>query len=193
MKKARKVALINIFNFPRELYSAHWEITVQGDELTGYRWSAKILSNTPIGWAYLGASTTERPDMPWPTYPADLPLSATEAQVEARRKLCAEIYAAHPQPLFELDKTGPHLVMNRDDADTAAQQWVLERIGNYRKDVAPLTDDQIKEAVTEFDLARRIPDFARIDRARGRLAAHGIKLKEPKTISDPAATTWTRS
>ena len=72
MKRARKVALISIYDYPRQDYSAYWAIEVAGDDDEGYRWAARIFSYDPIGWDYQGHRTVERPDVPMPVYPSDI-------------------------------------------------------------------------------------------------------------------------
>jgi len=42
MKQARKVALIDLKDYPRELYSAYWEIHVNGNEKDGFEWVLRI-------------------------------------------------------------------------------------------------------------------------------------------------------
>jgi hypothetical protein len=194
MKKARKVALISIFDYPRELYSAYWEIQVKevGD---GYVWAAEILSLEPVSWTHDGVTTPQRPDVPMPVYPPDLSKSATSEQQEARRKLCYHIYEANPKPDFRLEAhdwtTTP---VERDEADAAAQQWVLGKMPAYKRNkVASLTDEKVAELVVEFDLSRAACDLGRVDMIRGRLKAHGIKLREPESIGSPNRTTWKRA
>lgn len=41
-RKARKVALINVADYPRERYSAYWEIRVLGSDEESYEWGARI-------------------------------------------------------------------------------------------------------------------------------------------------------
>jgi len=52
MKQPRKVALINVKDYPRDLYTAHWQISVLGNDAEGYAWKAQSISTeTPVGWA----------------------------------------------------------------------------------------------------------------------------------------------
>lgn len=43
-KQTRKVALINIFDYPRKKYFAYWEIRVDGNDADGYGYGARIYS-----------------------------------------------------------------------------------------------------------------------------------------------------
>lgn len=162
-KQPRKVALINVFDYPRSRYSAYWIITVTGDDAEGYKWHAALFScDQPVAWNWQGKVLPERPDVPWPKYPADVPVkqhefermsAASKAKVIAaqdeRRRQCAEIYEAHPKPVYLLEEEmglfTPQDVGSvedvgramRDEADRAAQEWVLERIGHYKRPETP--------------------------------------------------------
>jgi hypothetical protein len=81
MKQPRKVALVDVSQYPRERYSAYFEIQVMGDDGEGYEWSARIYDR----------ATSKVMD---------------ESLGEA---------------------------VSRDAADTAAQQWVIEHMKNYRR------------------------------------------------------------
>jgi hypothetical protein len=150
MKQPRKVSLINVADYPRDLYSAYWIISVRGSDEDGYRWQANILSYEPTGWEYQGKVTAERPaDAPWPMYPPDVPVKqqqyekmtpAAQAQVRAaqdvRRAECARIYEAHPKPTCAVaEQIG--VADDRDAADTAAQTWVLEQMTLHRRPQVP--------------------------------------------------------
>lgn len=131
-KQARKVALINVHDYPRDKYSAHWHIVVLGDDVEGYKWQATISHNTlPQGYMFEGKLHKEWPQgVKEPVYPADLPRNASAEQQEARRVQCSHIYEASPKPVYTLEEeTGT--ADSRDEADTAAQSWVLERIEKY--------------------------------------------------------------
>lgn len=198
MKQARKVALISVFDYPRELYRAQWEIQVDGDDGQGYRWRAKLSAfDAPVGWLWQGKVTAERPDgVPWPIYPPDLPARAPKEAHDARIALCAQIYEAHPKPVYDLEHSHDggwsQVFTQRDAADTEAQQWVLARIEQYRVDAPPLSDELVAVLVAQLDVARQTRDFAAVDQLRGRLRAHGIVLAEPQRAGDPTPTTWTR-
>jgi len=146
MKQARKVALINVADYPRAKYSAYWSIGVDGDDEEGYRWHAEIHSYAPIGWRYKGKVTAERPNVPQPQYPSDAHLArqaayermTPEEQAAERvrqdefRAACAAIHAAHPQPVHAHDEqTG--VTDTRDEADTQAQTWVLAQMKKYAR------------------------------------------------------------
>jgi len=144
-KQPRKVALIHVLDYPREDYSAYWNISVLGDDEEGYRWEAKLMSYDPVGWDYKGKVTEKRPDVPWPTYPGDVRVTqaqyvkmppeeqaAVRRQQELRRLESAEIYEAHPKPVYLLDEE-MGTTDTRDEADTAAQQWVKARIGKLKR------------------------------------------------------------
>lgn len=173
MKQPRKVAKINVADYPRERYSAYWAIGVTGSDEEGYRWQARILSYAPVAWMHQGKRTTERPDVPAPAFLSDAHLArqaqyekmnstqqaAERARQDAFRAQCAAIHAAHPQAEHLLDEA-LDVTTTRDQADTAAQDWVLARIEKYRrKDVnghgvhgyaLPLPLD----ALPWFDIAR---------------------------------------
>lgn len=143
-KQARKVSLIAVADYPRTAYSAHWEIMVDGDDAGGYRWSAQIIANDPVAWNHQGARSATRPAVSAPQYPADLPrlpAGASAAEIgadmqaqEARRRECARIYEAAPKPVYLIDESAGRTA-TRDEADTTAQQWVLDRIKSHR--IAP--------------------------------------------------------
>ena len=42
VKQPRKVALINVHDYPKKLYSAYWEIRVDGDNETGYYYGVRL-------------------------------------------------------------------------------------------------------------------------------------------------------
>jgi len=149
-KQPRKVALINVADYPRGKYSAHWHIVVSGSEEEGYRWQATITSFAPIGWSFEGKTTKERPDVPMPVYPSDVPITqaqylqmdgAGQSRVRAlqdeRRTLCAAVYEASPKPQFQLaEEIG--VSDTRDEADTAAQQWVLAQMVSHKRPEKPV-------------------------------------------------------
>lgn len=142
-KQARKVALINVHDYPRDRYTAYWTIGVDGNDDDGYRWWAEIHSYKPIAWMYDGKRTTERPGAAPAAYPPDVPV--TQAQYERmepedqadvrraqdeRRALIAKIHGAQPKPIHvHLEEQGT--TGTRDEADTAAQKWVLEQMPKY--------------------------------------------------------------
>ena len=149
MKQARKVSLINVHDHKREDYSAYWNISVLGDDVEGYRWEAKLMAYDPVGWDWKGKTTKERPDVPWPTYPGDVKVSqeryltmssgqqeAVRRDQEVRRAMCAAVYEQNPKPVYLIDeKMG--VEDKRDAADTAAQKWVLARIGKFKRPANP--------------------------------------------------------
>jgi hypothetical protein len=184
MKRPRKVSLIKVWDYPKNDYSAYWEIVVTGDG----QWSAKILSYDPVAWEHGGVVTSDRPDVPWPTYPPDLPAGATEEQRVARLRLIQKLWDESPKPVHLLEE-GYGSAGSRDEADESAQRWVLSRMEKYLR-IEPLhryTDDEVEHLVATFDLARRSLDFARVDEIRGLLKAQGVLLNE-----DGVQTTWKR-
>lgn len=146
MKQPRKVALINVADFPRDRYSAYWAIQVDGSDEEGYRWGAQLLAYKPVGWSHQGKVKKERPDIPKPVYPSDSHLARqaeflrmTPAQraeeikrQEAFRAECSRIHEANPRPVYLIEE-GIGVADTRDEADTAAQAWVKARIANHRK------------------------------------------------------------
>jgi hypothetical protein len=144
VKQPRKIALINVADYPRDLFNAYWEISVDGNDEDGYHWHAKLISYKPIAWDFDGNRTDERPDVPEPRYPeapqirqAEYVRMSAEQQANVRaiqdayRKRCAEIYEEHPKPVTLIDEAVGFAEV-RDDADTAAQTWVLSKIEDRR-------------------------------------------------------------
>lgn len=144
-KQPRHVALIDVRDFPRGRYTAFWEIVVQGAADEGYRFHAKLISYEPIAWSYQGNVTPERPDVPEPVYPKDVPVRQAEyaamtadeqsqvrAAQDARRRKIAEIYEATPKPVTQVDEL-IGVADTLDEADTLAQQWVLAEMPKYRR------------------------------------------------------------
>lgn len=150
MKQPRKVALIDLKDYGRDRYTAHWQISVLGNDEEGYLWKAEILAyGTPVEWTWKGKSTRQRPDVPLPHYPvapairqvdfvrlgAEEQAAVARAQ-EAHRAECARIYEANPKPSFLLNSE-QGTVTTRDQADTEAQRWVLKQMKLYRKPDGP--------------------------------------------------------
>lgn len=218
MKHPRKVALINVYDYPRELYSAYWSIDVQETE-EGVRWAAHLFGYEPQAWQWQGKVSDQRPDVPWPVYPVmeaptlpPMPAIASAAEMraynetvhrllntpeqrakaDAFRKQCSEIYEAHPKPVYLIEEA-VDVVPTRDEADTAAQTWVLERIEGFRRANPPaLSDDDIEVLIAEWDRARHKADFGVVDRIRGKLKAHGVAFTEPDKVAAPGRTSWSR-
>ena len=155
--RARKVALLNVKDYPRTLYSAFWSIEVDGDEQAGYRWRAVICSYEPVAWEWQGQRTKQRPHAPEPVYPDDsidigegprrisqqefLRMDPERQQLvmaaqEARRQRIAQIYEAHPRALHDCEEKAG-VADTRDEADTAAQSWVMGAMPRYRKHPMP--------------------------------------------------------
>lgn len=144
VKQPRKVALINVHDYPRSQFDAYWEISVDGDDRDGYHWHAKLIGYDPVAWDYQGNRTTHRPEAPFPHYPdptrisqADYFRMSPEQQANVRnlqdkyRATCAEIYEAHPKAVHLIDEA-VGFAEARDDADTAAQTWVLNAMESRR-------------------------------------------------------------
>jgi hypothetical protein len=185
MKRARGVALINIFDHPKNDYSAFWEIARPIPDPDGsgkWVWRARLHSYAPIAWEWGGQRYSERPDVQAPTFPPDLPFglpagdkagnhagaiavaaaigvdpfSMTVAQLaEARVRACERAHAQAPKPVTLLDEA-TDVVDSEEDAHIAAQSWVASRIENYRRSV-PLKDysDAEVEAMVQLFDASR--------------------------------------
>lgn len=170
MKQPRKIALINVAAYPREKYLAYWQIAVTGNDEEGYLWKAQIASYMPVGWQWNGKVTPERPDVPEPVYPADIPVRQEQflkmqpaeqvrimGEQEARRQACAKIHAAHPQPLYVVaEEQGTADV--RDAADTEAQKWVLKQMPAMRRKGADLKAFAL--VVNPFDVFAALRELA---------------------------------
>lgn len=143
-KRARTVDLISVHDYPADRYTAYWTIGVDGDDSLGYRWWAEIHTNKPHSWKHNGEVTAERPEAPDPNdfYPPDIPVlpksaspedqAAAALANEVRRKRVMEIHAAHPQPVHLIEsETGT--TDTRDEADRAAQTWVLKSMPKYKR------------------------------------------------------------
>jgi hypothetical protein len=191
MKRPRKVALISVHDYPREDYSAHWAINVNGSDTEGYRWAAQIIAHdAPVAWLWKDSKFTTRPtDVPMPVYPADLPKGATAAQQEARLKECYRVYEAHPKPLYVIDEA-LDVTKTRDEADAAAQQWVLSKMPAFRRPSVPtLTDAEIEKMLDDYDAARLDKQFGTCDRIAGKLRSRGVLITPPVNASDTQRST----
>lgn len=113
---------------------------------------------------------------------------------DLRREVISLVSEMHPQPVFLLEEDGG-IEPSADEADTAAQAWVLDRMPAYRrfKPLRSYGDDEIAAMVSMFDLARASRNFAEVDRLRGLLKSHGIVLAEGESIGYPAPTAWRRA
>lgn len=144
--KPTKVSLINVADYPRGKkpgeYSAHWEIFVFGDDTTGYKYGAKMVSNEPCGWFWNGELGKNRPiveatgeEMPMPAYPVDpCPKPTTDEEKIIHQdhcQLCLQIWESNPKAYHVLEETNGEAI-EKDEADTICQEWVLARIENYK-------------------------------------------------------------
>jgi len=162
MKQPRKVALINVADYPREKYSAYWQIAVTGSDDDGYLWKAQVVAYTPVGWQWKGKVTPERPAVPEPVYPPDIKRGAYagDAMVKAqdeRRVLCAKIHAAHPQPFYVVAED-QGTTDTRDAADTEAQKWVLKQMAGQKRKGATLQGFAL--VVNPFDVLAALRELA---------------------------------
>lgn len=177
MKRARKIALINVFDCPRCDYDAYWQITVTGDDAEGYAWRARLLSYKPLGYEWKGKIHKSWPaGVTAPAYPSDAHLArqvdylkmkpeeqaAERERQDAFRAQCAAIYEAHPKAIHLIAET-VGAEATKDAADTAAQEWVRARMPQHRKGQAsrihgyaiPLPIDPLAEALRDiFDELR---------------------------------------
>lgn len=185
-KRARKVALVDVKDCCRATHDAYWQIGVTGTDELGYRWQAKIMAYEPVGWDFRGKVTKDRPKHAAPVYPSDAHLmrqtefqhleelarTGTDEQVElARARIaqaladqdafrveCRRIYEAHPKPVYLVDEE-IGVADTKDQADTAAQEWVRERMKGRRRPKAapavagyaiPLPLDPLGEALRDL-------------------------------------------
>lgn len=205
MKRPRKVSLISVHDYPREDYSAYWAIEVSGDDIEGYRWAARLFSHDPVAWEWQDTRYEKRPDAPMPAYPGEVRIPQSRydrlgpesqrvvrAQQDAWRARCAQVYEAHPKPIYLIEEA-VDVVSTRDEADTAAQSWVLVRMPKYRRSsVSDLTEAEIDLMLDDYDRARAAKQFGRCDVIRGRLRSRGVIAKPPEQASDGTRTTWSR-
>jgi hypothetical protein len=117
-KQLRKVALINVADYPREQYNAHWHISVQGNDVDGFMWKAQIHSFEPIGYQWQGKTTPQWPEgVARPVYPPDVPVrqeqylkmtpaeqAQVRAQQEVRRAECSRIFESSPKAIHLHDE-----------------------------------------------------------------------------------------
>lgn len=131
----RKVALINVQDYPRSEYCAYWEIRVQGEDDIGYEYGARILSYEPVKWSYQGKVTDDYPEgaevVPMPVL-LDKDRKDPKA-VKAFREECMRISKQNPVPLYELAGV-VGAADTRDEADTMAQTYVLNKMKEYRRE-----------------------------------------------------------
>lgn len=147
MKQARKVALVNVADYPRDQYTGYWEIHVDDSdpENDGFAWAARVYAYQPVAWLWNGKRTATRPDAPHPAFPPDVRVkqndymklkpedqAAVRKLQEARRAECRKIHAAHPQPVHLVAEQAG-VGKTRDEADTAAQTWVIEQMKGMKK------------------------------------------------------------
>lgn len=131
VKSKRSVDLINVHDYPREKYSAYWQIAVGGNDRDGYMFKAQILSYTPLAWLWQGKKHALRPNVLEPEYPKP-PHGGNAIQMNEWRNKVVAIHEQQPQPIYLYDeKAGAALT--RDEVDTMAQRWVLNNIEKYRR------------------------------------------------------------
>lgn len=178
MKKARKVSLIDVRDCPRQEYSAHWHIVVLGDDAEGYVWKARIEANQPVGYLWKETVHPTWPtDVPKLAYPSDAHLARDDAYAkmspseqaverakqDAHRAACAAIYEKQPKAVHLLaEETGT--ADTRDEADTAAQEWVRKEMKKHRRPkAAPVASYAIPLPVDPLaDMARDLFDELRL-------------------------------
>lgn len=89
MKRPRKIALISVFDYPRNDYSAYWIIhRPEAPSAGGWQWSAHIHAYEPIAWTWRGERHAQRPDAPMPAVFAPGP-----SDIAAYRALIDGMYA----------------------------------------------------------------------------------------------------
>jgi len=172
-KQPRKVALIDVRDCPRCDYDAYWQITITEPPAgeTDWHWRARILSYSPIGYEWQGSVHPEWPTgVPAPAYPSDAHLArqagyekmtpaqqaAERARQEAFRAQCRAVYEASPKPVHLIDEA-VDVAATKDAADTAAQEWVREKMKARRKGSSavhsyaiPLPLDPLADAVRDI-------------------------------------------
>jgi hypothetical protein len=175
---ARKVSLINVADYPREKYSAHWHIVVSGGPEEGYRWQASLSAYKPVGYEWQGKTHKDWPaGAPKPDYPpapnivqaqylrmSEAEQAKVRAQQEAWREACAKVYEAHPKARYLLEETVGAVVTT--DAPKALQDALAKAEGFQAR----------KEALEAMDKALRdMADTAAQTWVKGKMAAYRIK------------------
>jgi hypothetical protein len=186
---ARKVSLIDVKDYPRSKYSAHWHIVVSGGPEDGYRWSAEISKwGEPAYYEWRGKKLQAWPsDVPHPVYPAPVPTTqeaylamapAEQAHVrslqDAWRAACAAVYEAHPKPRYTLEETVGAVIAS--DLPTAKRSAIDGEVG-----VQGRTDGMTKEEIARGQ--------GKVD-AVARLEALDQALRD---AADTAAQSWVLS
>jgi hypothetical protein len=78
----------------------------------------------------------------------------------------------------------------RDEADAAAQQWVLSKMPAFRRPSVPtLTDAEIEKMLDDYDAARLDKQFGTCDRIAGKLRSRGVLITPPVNASDTQRST----
>jgi hypothetical protein len=125
--------------FPRDEYTAYPEIVIMRNPAQPrVDWIARIYCYQPVGFIWQGNMLAEWPEnLPEPVYP-EFPHQGTREQITAWRAQCAAIAQSHPQAYHVIDKVDGYIESADVDAAEAearrvSQNWVAERMANYRR------------------------------------------------------------
>lgn len=125
-------------HYSREEYAAYPEIVVIRDPaLPSVQWIGRIYSYKPIGFMWQGALLEHWPDnLPQPELP-EQPTTG-RADLERWKADCAVILKQFPTPHHVIDQVEGFVdAVDIDEAEQEArrrsQEWVAERMANYRR------------------------------------------------------------
>lgn len=142
MKRPRKTALISVFDFPRNDYSAYWIIhRPDAPSAGGWQWSAHIHAYEPVGWTWRGERHAQRPDAPMPAVfaPAPRDLAGYRALIDSMWAKARA--AAAGGALYSL--LPPDVPVGQDDflrLDPAGQAQIVALQESRRELVAIVAD-----------------------------------------------------
>ena len=115
MKQPRKVALINVHDYNRDKYTTYYEIRVI-ESPEGYMWGARIY---------------DRKQEVFKVVERIIPATEVESIVVPEQKITEKVRVGNL-----IREEAVNTTKTRDEADTAAQLWIKERMEAYRKSMS---------------------------------------------------------
>jgi len=115
MKQPRKVALINVHDYNRDKYTTYYEIRVI-ESPEGYLWGARIY---------------DRKQEVFKIVERIIPATEVESIVVPEQKITEKVRVGNL-----IREEAVNTTKTRDEADTAAQLWIKERMEAYRKSMS---------------------------------------------------------